>query len=95
MTESYDTARLANYGRDTARAYTAFVKAQDKLAREINLAIEEGVKPLKVAHDMMGRCPGHEAKVHLLSVIAALVELKKIPESVFEPFEQGIKPRRV
>lgn len=92
---AYDASRLANFGRDTSRAYAAFLRAQAKLCEEINAAIESGVKPIKVAHDVMGRCATHEARVDLMSVLIALAQMGKIPEGVTEPFEQGIRPRRL
>lgn len=86
---------MANFGRDTARAYTSLLRAQERLVEEINTAINSGVKPIKVAHDLMGRCSTHEARMNLLSVLSALTTLEKIPQSVFEPFETGIRPKRV
>lgn len=91
----YDAARMANFGRDTARAYASFTKAQERMASEINTAVEAKVSLLKIAHDVMGRCPDREAQINLLSVIYALVKTGKIPEGIYEPFVKGIKPRRV
>lgn len=95
MLKDYDASRMANFGRDTARAYTAFLRAQERLVLEVNEAIESGISPLKVAHDLLGRCSDREAMVNLMSVISALADMEKIPKSVFEPFKKGIRPRRV
>ncbi len=97
MTNSrpYETTRMANFGRDTAKAYGRFLKTQDRLAEEINDAVTSGIKPLKVAHDLMGRCASQEERINLLTVLSALTHLEKIPAGVFEPFEKGIRPRRV
>jgi hypothetical protein len=92
---TYDSARLANFGRDTARSYASFLRAQERMVEEINAAIEGGIGPRKVAHDLMGRCASREAQVNLLTVLGALVELERIPKAVFEPFEDGIRPRRI
>jgi len=91
----YDASRIANFGRDSARAYAGLIRAQEKLVKEINQAIAEGVKPLKIAHDVMGRCADHEQRVNLLSVIIASVQKGDIPQSIVDPFEEGIRPRRV
>lgn len=91
----YDTSRMANFGRDTARAYASFIRAEERLVEEINSALEQGISPIKVAHDLVGRCPDHEARVNVVSVIYALVEMKKIPKAVYAPFEKGIRPIRV
>ena len=93
--DRYDSSRMANFGRDTARTYTTFLKAQERLAEEINNAIDNGVSPVKVAHDLMGRCPNREAMVNLLSVLSALDAMGKIPKALYQPFEKGIRPRRV
>lgn len=94
-TAVYDASRMANFGRDTSRAYAAFLRSEKKLCAEINAAIESGVKPIKVTHDVMGRCSTHEARVDLMSALIALAQMGKIPEEIAEPFEQGIRPRRV
>lgn len=91
----YDTSRIANFGRDAAAAYRRFIKAEEKLVTEINAALDNGVKPIKIAHDVMGRCQSHEDRVNLMSALMALAKMEKIPESVVEPFEKGIRPRRV
>jgi len=91
----YDASRMANFGRDTAKSYSAFLRAEKKLSAEVNAAIEDGVKPLKVAHDLMGRCGSHEERINLLSALIALSKMGHIPESVVEPFDEGLKPRRV
>lgn len=91
----YDSSRVANFGRDTARMYRTFLRSQERLVLEINEAIEIGISPIKVAHDLLGRCPDREAMLDLLSVLSALAEMGKIPKAVFEPFKKGIQPRRL
>lgn len=91
----YDASRLANFGRDSARAYASFNRASTSLVNEISYAVDEGVSPVKIAHDLMGRCSTHEARVDLLTIISSLAQLGKIPQSVYEPFEKGIRPKRV
>lgn len=90
----YDASRLANFGRDTSRAYAAFLRAEEKLCLEINEAIGAGIKPIKIAHDIMGRCSNHQARVDLLSTLVALAQMKKIPQSVIDPFEEGLRVKR-
>lgn len=92
---AYDASRVANFGRDMGKAYGRFIKADERLSQEINSAIDSGVSPLKVAHDLFGRCIDHEERINLMSVIIAMAQTKKIPESVAEPFKKGITPRRV
>lgn len=91
----YDSSRMANFGRDTARTYTTFLRTQERLVLEVNEAIENGISPLKVAHDLLGRCPDREAMANLLSVLSALAKMEKIPSAVIEPFKQGVRPRRM
>lgn len=86
---------MANFGRDTSKSYMTFLQRQDRLAEEINQAITDGIKPIKIAYDVMGRCSSREAQVHLLTVLNAMAHLKKIPESLLKPFEEGIRPKRV
>lgn len=91
----YDASRMANFGRDIARTYAAFLRTQDKLCTEINTAIDSGITPTKIAYDVMGRCGTQQEAINLLSVLTASVRVEKIPPSVIEPFEQGIRPRRI
>ena len=91
----YDAARLANFGRDTSRAYSAFLRAEKKLCAEINEAIDNGIKPIKIAHDVMGRCSTHEARIDLLSSLIALAQMGKIPQTVVDPFEEGLRAKRI
>lgn len=92
---TYDPSSMANFGRDTARAYTRFLKAQERMTKEINEALEGGISALKVAHDLLGRCADREEMQNLLSILSALAHLEKIPKEVVAPFEKGIRPRRV
>lgn len=91
----YDATKLANHGRDTARAYKRFRLAEETLCEEINAAITMGIKPIKIAHDVLGRCASQEAKVDLMSSLIAMAKLGHIPKSVVEPFEKGIRPKRI
>jgi hypothetical protein len=88
----YDASRIANFGRDTARAYGAFLRAEKKLCDEINAAIEAGIKPIKITHDVLGRCSTREAQIDLMSALLALAEMEKIPKSVAEPFADRYTP---
>lgn len=92
---NYEASRLANFGRDAAKSYIAFAKTEDRLVEEINKAVDNGIAPLKIAHDVMGRCLRQEARHNLLSILLVLAENDKIPKSVVEPFEAGIRTRRV
>jgi len=71
------------------------MKAEERLKTEINSAIEAGVKPIKIAHDVVGRCATREAAIDLMSAMIAMAKMGHIPESVVEPFEGGIRVRRV
>lgn len=92
---NYEASRIANYGRDVSKAYASFLKTQERLLEHIQEALDNNISPTKIAHDMMGRCPSRQMQIDLLSVIHALVKLEKLPESVLEPFNDGIMPRRV
>lgn len=91
----YDVSRIANFGRDTARAYNSFQKSSLKLTEEINKAIDHGVPPVKITHDMLGRCSTREAGVDLMTSVIALAQMGKIPQSVADPFDKGVHVRRV
>lgn len=91
----FDVVRLANFGRDTSRTYSAFLRSQDKLCDEINAALASGVKPIKITHDVLGRCATHEARVDLMSVLIGSAKMGKIPQEVADPFEKGVRARRV
>jgi len=91
----YDASRLANLGRDSGRMFSALLRSEERLASEINNAIEEGIKPLKIAHDLFGRCPDRESQLNLLSVLMSLAQMDRIPESIIEPFEKGIRAKRI
>lgn len=91
----YDASRLANFGRDNARAHAAFSRSAEKLQNEINAAIEEGVSPVKIAHDVFGRCNDRKDQHNLLSSLMAMVQMGKIPQEVLDPFDKGIRPRRI
>lgn len=95
MSDVYDASRVANFGRDTSSAYSKFVRSEQKLIDEINDAIDNGVKPVKIAHDVMGRCRSQEDRLNLLSVLVASSKMGRIPESVLKPFEEGIRARRI
>lgn len=95
VAKDYDTSRMANFGRDAAKAYAGLLRTQERLVDEINAAIEAGVKPIKISYDLMGRCATQEATVNLLTVLTALTRMEKIPSSILEPFEKGIYPKRV
>jgi hypothetical protein len=92
---TYEASRMANFGRDTAKAHSTFTRSTEKLAAEINAAIDNGIKPIKVAHDVMGRCSSREMQIELLSSLMALAQMNKIPQSVVDPFEGGIRVKRV
>lgn len=92
---SYDASRMANFGRDTSRAYTTLLRSEERMVIEINEALEEGVSPLKVAHDLVGRCSDREAMVNLVVVISALSKMEKIPKSVYGAFSKITRPRRL
>lgn len=91
----YDASRIANFGRDTARAYGSFLRSEKKLCDEINAAIEAGIKPIKITHDVLGRCSTRETQIDLMSALLALAQMGKIPQSVADPFTDGIRPKRV
>lgn len=91
----YNAIRLANYGRDASRAYLSFLRAEERLEREINSAIDQGIKPIKIAHDVMGRCVDQEARIDLLSMLIAMANIGKIPQTVVDPFEKGIRAKRI
>lgn len=92
---SYDASRMANFGRDTSKAYHRFKNFEIKLSKEINDALEAGISPIKIAHDLFGRCSDREEQHNLLAVLSASVQMDHIPESVLKPFEKGIFPKRV
>lgn len=91
----YSVSRLANFGRDVSRAHSTFIKAEDRLKNEINQAVEAGVKPIKIAHDVVGRCSTRDAAIDLMSAMMAMAKMGHIPESVVEPFEEGVRVRRI
>lgn len=91
----YDASRLANFGRDTSIAYSRFRRVEEKMREEIHAALADDVSPTKIAYDLMGRCSTHDAQVDLLSVLLALAQMEKIPMSVVEPYETGIRPKRI
>lgn len=92
---TYEASRLANFGRDTSKAHTSFVRSRERLATEINAAIDSGIKPIKIAHDAMGRCSSREQRIDLLSALVAMAKMGHIPESVVEPFDKGIHVKRI
>lgn len=91
----YDVARLANFGRDASRSYTALLRVQDRLCQEINDAIASGIKPIKITHDVLGRCATREAQVDLMSLLIGSAKMGKIPMAIADPFEKGVRARRV
>lgn len=95
MPESYDSIRMANYGRDMAREHARMVKTRDRFVKEVNLGLDSGVSPLKLGHDLMGRCNSRDEMLALVSILQILVDYGSIPPKILEPFDKGIRPRRV
>jgi hypothetical protein len=95
MSEVYDSSRMANYGRDVTQCYRRFLKARDRMVTEISTGLDSGTSPLKIAHDLLGRCKDRQEMLNLLSVLDALAHLGDIPQTIMGPFREGIHPRRV
>jgi hypothetical protein len=95
MPEGYDSSRMANYGRDLTQTYGRFLKARDRLVKEISAGLDSGTSSLKIAHDLLGRCKDREEMINLLSVLDVLAQQGDIPQTIMGPFREGIRPRRV
>lgn len=95
MSEGYDSTRMANYGRDMVREYGRLTNVRDRMVKEINLGLDSGVSPVKLGHDLMGRCVNRDEMVSLMAILQALVKIGTIPARILEPFEKGIRPRRI
>lgn len=95
MPESYDSSRMANYGRDMAREHARMIKTRDRFVKEVKLGLDSGISPLKLGHDLIGRCNGRDEMLSLVSILQIMVDHGSIPPKILEPFKTGIRPRRI